>query len=88
MLLKNGADMNVQNVVGDTPLHKASQHNSIESAKRLVSEGIDINILDKMNLTGKHTDTHLCISTLSLSSSLIILFFLFLFLFFSTDQST
>ena len=52
MLLKKGADMKIVNNIGDTVLHKASQHNSIQCAKHLVAEGIDINVLDKMKKTG------------------------------------
>ena len=50
--LKKGADMKIVNNIGDTVLHKASQHNSIQCAKHLVAKGIDINVLDKMKKTG------------------------------------
>lgn len=47
ILLEHGADPNVKNKFGFTPLHWAAQHGFIESAKILIEAGAEINALNK-----------------------------------------
>lgn len=45
-LLKSGADVNVQNDIGATPLMLAAANNSVDAARLLIAEGADIDAKD------------------------------------------
>ena len=45
-IIKNGADLNAQDINGWTPLHFAAQEGDFDVAKALVKKGANINIRD------------------------------------------
>lgn len=47
-LVKLGADLNVTNNGGATPLHRAAHKHDYETAKLLMNSGADYNIRDRM----------------------------------------
>ena len=50
-LIALGADLNVQDEDGNTPLHSAIASNRIELSKVLISAGADVNALDNYGAT-------------------------------------
>jgi len=52
-LVKKGADINVKNSDGDSPIHKASGH-SLEIASFLIESGVNVNIKNKHGETPLH----------------------------------
>lgn len=55
LLLSNGANVNVQNANGQTPLHIAAQHGHIGIVRLLLaSKFIDVNIQDHRGATPLH----------------------------------
>lgn len=53
-LIEFGADVNILNEDGDTPLHYASMEGHLEIVKYLIESGADVNILDKERDTPLH----------------------------------
>ena len=53
MLVERGADLNAQNNIGSTPLHRACHKNDVRIATLLINQGADYNIRDKVNLYAK-----------------------------------
>lgn len=50
-LIENGANINIKNKFGGTPLYFACRNNNIELIKELVNCGADITIVNKLNRT-------------------------------------
>lgn len=53
-LLKDGADPNYQNLIGDTLLHKASKKGAINVVKIALKYGADFNLQNKIGDTALH----------------------------------
>jgi len=51
ILLDNGADPNVQNNAGETPLHKAVAKNSLHSIESLIQNGANPKVENKSKQT-------------------------------------
>jgi len=47
LLVKNGANVNVQNIYGDTPLMNSANHGDVQAVKFLLKKGADVNLKDK-----------------------------------------
>ena len=54
-LIKHGSKLNVIDIYGNTPLHRAILWNCIETIKVLLQNDIDYNVPDKKNNTALHT---------------------------------
>lgn len=50
-LIKNGANVNAVNNIGETPLHLAANYADIEVTKTLISAGANVNLVDKNGKT-------------------------------------
>jgi len=53
VLLKAGANVNLQNKTGETPLHKASWRGNLEAIQLLVEHGANVTIRNKQGQTPK-----------------------------------
>lgn len=51
LLAKNGANPNIQDTDGYTPMHNAAWHNKTELIRQLLSSGAKINIQDSTGST-------------------------------------
>lgn len=51
LLLKCGADINIKNIAGATPLHEAAYHCFKKMAKLLLDSGANVNAQDKFDNT-------------------------------------
>ena len=54
LLISAGADVNVKDYKGDTPLHRAVWMDNIELAKLLIASGTDVNAKDNYGETPLH----------------------------------
>ena len=54
LLLKHGADANVKNIRGRTPLHDLSEAGGVGAARVLLEHGVDVNARDAGNVTPLH----------------------------------
>ncbi|KAK2716435.1 hypothetical protein QYM36_010851 [Artemia franciscana] len=66
MLLKSGADPNVKNAFGLTPLHVAAKYGNLETVKLLLDDGADPTVQDSLGETPLHhaaENSHLLIVT-------------------------
>ena len=69
-LLDRGADPNLQNKKGQTPLHYAAYNNNPKIAKYLIDHGADINARDKSGQTPIQLTNNKIIKKIILSKSL------------------
>ena len=68
-LLKQGADVNITDDNGSTPLHWAIRTESIESIEFLIEQGADVNAADDNGLTPLHWTT--CTDNIKLAELLL-----------------
>ena len=65
LLIEKGADINIKNMWGKTPLHQAIVLNKKKIAIKLIVKGTDLNILDEDGKTPLHHATENNIKTIS-----------------------
>ena len=54
-LIREGADVNVKNLLGETPLHLASRHDGhVKVVKLLLEKGLDVNVTNSSGHTPLH----------------------------------
>ncbi len=56
-VIKEGANVNIKNKNGETPLHRAVRLHYIELAETLINYGADVNTEDEHGITPLHTTT-------------------------------
>lgn len=54
-MLKRGADVEMRNKWGETPLHHTAARGNLESSMFLIDNGADINAVDEFGETGRVT---------------------------------
>jgi ankyrin repeat protein len=58
LLVEKGADVNIKDIYGDAPLHRAVQYSSLSTVKYLIEKGARVQARNKSNDTPLHTAVH------------------------------